>query len=124
MESIEIGGVLHVSKTMVVILEMRMSSELHAICHCSTVKWLLFFSSCVSSSIWFELLSKNFIWNFSRFSFGMGLRILGGGIGVVIDVLAISVFDGICSCIRRWSEFMWMFWFVVDVHWSLLGVCI
>ena len=31
----------------------------------------------------------------------MGLSILGGGSDVVIGVLAISVFGGICSCMGR-----------------------
>ena len=56
---------------------MRVSSEVHAICHCSIIKFILVSSSRVSSFIWFELASKNCVWKFSRFSFGMGFSILG-----------------------------------------------
>lgn len=103
--SLGIDRALHVSRTMVVILAIRVFSELQAICHCSFVMWLLFLSNCVSSSIWFELPSKNFIWKFLSSSFGMGFSIMGGGLGVGSDVLAISVFDEICSYMSRWYEF-------------------
>ena len=43
--------------------------------------------------------------NSSRFSFGMGLSILGGGSEVVSESLAMSVFGGICKCMGKWSEF-------------------
>ena len=58
----------------------------------------------MSSFIWFELVSKNCVWKFLRFSFGMGFSILGGGLGIGDGVLAINVFGGICSCIGRWSS--------------------
>ncbi len=64
----------------------------------------MFFSSCISSSIWSELFSKNWVWKFSRFSFGIGLSIIGGGSEGVIGSFAISVFGGIRSCMGRWSE--------------------
>ena len=41
--------------------------------------------------IWFELVSKNFVWKFLRFSLGMGFSILGGGMGICNVVLAINV---------------------------------
>ena len=49
----------------------------------------------MSSSIWFELLSKNLMWKVSIFSFGMGLNILGGGSDVMSGSLVISVFGRI-----------------------------
>ena len=87
--SVGMGGALHVSRTMEVILSVRVFSELQACCHCSFVRWL-FSNRCISSSIWLELVSKNLVWKFSSFSFGMGLSILGGG-----------------------SEFDWVFWQLV-----------
>ena len=53
-----------------------------------------FFNSCISSSIWFELFSKNLMWKSFSFSFGIGLSILGGSSDVIIGALAISVFGG------------------------------
>ena len=46
------------SRTVVVILSVRELSDSHASCHCSLDKWLLC-NSCISSSIWSELFSKN-----------------------------------------------------------------
>ena len=71
--SVGMGGALHVSRTMVVMLSVRVFSELQASCHCSFVSWL-FFNSCMSSSIWFELLSKNLVWNFSSFLLWYGVE--------------------------------------------------
>jgi hypothetical protein len=34
------GGALHVSRTMVVMLSVMVFSELQASCHCSVVKWV------------------------------------------------------------------------------------
>ena len=59
----------------------------------------------MSSSIWFECVSKKFVWNTSSFSFGIGLNILGGGSEVAIGALAISMLRGICKCMGRWLEF-------------------
>ena len=59
----------------------------------------------MSSSIWFECISKNFVRNSSSCSFGIGLSILGGGSEVVVGILAMSVFGGICKCMGRWSVF-------------------
>lgn len=115
-------GALCVSRIVVVMLEIRMFSEVHAICHCSSVKWLLLLSSCVSSFIWVELPSKNLMWIFLSFSCSMGFSLLGVGLGVGSDVLAFNMFGGNCSCIDRWSKFRWIFWFVVEVYWLLLGV--
>ena len=47
---------------------------------------------------------------------------MGDGMGVGNDVLAIIVFGGICSCIGRYSESRWIFWFVLEMYWLLLGV--
>ena len=52
----------------------------------------------------------------------MGLSIIGGGLEVMSGALAMSVFGGIYSCMRRWSEFKCIFWFVVEMYWLLLGV--
>ena len=95
---------------------MRVSSEVHAICHCSIIKFILVSSSRVSSFIWFELASKNCVWKFSRFSFGMGFSILGGGSGLGGGIMAISVLGGICSCIGKWSELRSISWFVIDLY--------
>ena len=38
-----VDGALHVSIIVVVMLEIRVFSEVQAICHCSYVRWLLFF---------------------------------------------------------------------------------
>ena len=102
--SVGIGVALHVSRTVVVMLSVSVSNELQAICHCSLVKWC-FCKSCISSSIWLEFLSKNFVRNSSRFFFGMGLSILGGGSEVVSGSLAIRAFGGMCNCMGKWSEF-------------------
>ena len=95
-----IGGAVHVSRTVVVILLVSVVSEVQASCHCSLVDWL-FCKSWVSSSIWFECASKNFVRNSSRFSFGMGLSILGGGSEVAVGIFAMSVFGGIYKCMGR-----------------------
>ena len=76
----------------------------------------------MSSSIWFECVSENFVRKSSRFSFGMGLGILGGSSEVVFGTFAMSVFGGICKCMGRWSEFKLIFWLVFDVYRLLLGV--
>jgi hypothetical protein len=55
----------------------------------------------VRLSIWFELDSKNFMWKFLRFAFGMGFSVLGGGSGLEDGILAINVLGGICSCMGR-----------------------
>ena len=59
-------------------------------------------SNWVRSLIWFELALKNCEWKFSRFTFGMGFNIFGGGSGLGDVILAISVLGGICSCMGRW----------------------
>ena len=94
------GGELHVSRTTVVMLVMTVFNELQASCHCSYVKWL-FFNRCIRSSTWLELLSKNLMWKFSIFSFGMGLNILGGALEAISGTLAINVFGRICSYMGR-----------------------
>ena len=98
--SVRMGRALHVSRTMVVILLVRVFNVLQASCHCSSVRWLCFNSS-MSSFTWFELLSKNLIWKSSIFCFGMGLNIIGGSSDVIIGALAISVFGRIFSCMGR-----------------------
>ena len=97
-----IGGALHVARTAVVMLSVSAVNELQANCHCSCVNWLCC-KSCVSSSIWLECCSKNIVWISSSFSFGMGLSMRGGGSGVVIGSLAMSVFGGICRCMGKLS---------------------
>ena len=66
--NVGMGGVLHVSRTMEIILSVRVFSKLQACCHCSLVRWL-FFSRCMSSSIWLELFLKILVWKFSSFFF-------------------------------------------------------
>ena len=100
MHPLGMGGALHVSRTMVVMLSVREFTDLQASCHCSPVRWLCL-NSCISLSIWFELLSKNLMWKSLTFSFNMGLSILGGGSKVINGVLAINVFEGICSCMGK-----------------------
>ena len=70
----------------------------------------------MSSFIWFELVSKNCVWKFLRFSLRMGFSILRVGLGICDVILSISVLDGMCSCIGRWSELRWISWFVVEVY--------
>ena len=98
--SVEMVVALHVSRTVAVMLSVRVFSELQASYHCSSVIWL-YCNSSMSSYIWFELLSKNFICESSIFSFGMGLSILGGGLGVMIGVLAVNIFGRIFSCMGK-----------------------
>lgn len=57
-----------------------MSKELHDICHCSVARWPLISSNSESYSIWFEFVSKAWVWKFSRFPFGMGLSIMEVGL--------------------------------------------
>ena len=54
----------------------------------------------------------------------MGFNIMGDGLGVGSDVLAINVLGGICNCMGRCSECREIFWFLVEVYWSLLGILI
>ena len=67
-DSVEMDVALHVSRTVAVMLSVRVCSELQASCHCSFVKWL-YCNSSMSLYIWFELLSKNFICESSIFFF-------------------------------------------------------
>ena len=53
-----IGGALHISRTIVVILSVIVLNELQANCHCSFVN-RVFCRSCVSLSMCLERLSKN-----------------------------------------------------------------
>ena len=94
------GGALQVSRIVVVILSVRVVSELQASCHCSDVRWLCS-KRIMSSSMWIKLFSKNLMWNLSMLAMGMGLSILGGGSDVVGGGLAMSVFGGIFSWMGR-----------------------
>ena len=94
------GGAVQVSSRVVVMLSVRVLSELQAICHCSFVRWLCS-NSMMSLSMWFELLSKNLMWKFSILSFGMELSSLGCGSGVMGGGLVMSVFGGIFSCMGK-----------------------
>ena len=62
----------------------------------------------MSSFIWFELVSKNYVWKILRFSLGMGFNILKVGLDICDVILAISALGGMCSCISRWSELKWI----------------
>ena len=119
---IGIGGALHVFKIVFEILVTRVSSEVDAVGHCSIVRFIWLSNILMRSLIWFELASKNCVWNLSRFSFGMGFSICCGGSDLGVGILAINVLGGICSCMDRWSEIRSRFWFVVDLYSLLFGV--
>jgi hypothetical protein len=82
----------------VVVLLMNMSKEVHAFYHCASVRESKV-SVFMRVFIWTELVSKNWVLNFSRLVDGIGLSILGvcGGGGRL--ALAISILFGIW----RWT---------------------
>lgn len=101
---------------------MIVSSVVHAYCHCVGLRWSFVARSEVSSSISDEFFLKNFILNFSRFSWGMGLRIRIVWLQMGVVGLASRALCGICKCIGKWSELSSVCVLVVDVYSSLLGV--
>jgi hypothetical protein len=70
------GGAVHVFWMIVVILLMSMSREVHAFCHCPSVRESKM-SVFMRVFIWTELVSRNWALNFSRLVDGIGLSILG-----------------------------------------------
>ena len=59
--SVGIGGALQLLMTEVEMLEMRMSSKVQDVFHCSVVSWLLVSKISVSSAILVEFVSKNYV---------------------------------------------------------------
>ena len=109
------GGALHVSWILSEMFCIIWSNIVHVVSHCSLVSWF-WLKVIVSSFSCGAFSSKNSVLNFSIFVCGMGFRILRGLSVVGGNILASSVFGGMCSVIGEWSELRLWELFVVDVY--------
>ena len=91
------GGALHVFSMVSEIFSTILSKDAQASCHKAGVRWSLFSNRLVNSFICIEFFSKNSILNFSKFSGGIGFKILIVGVVIGAGDLAINRFCGMCK---------------------------
>ena len=94
-----IGAALHVSSMVCEIFLFMMSNDSHAFCHWLFVRWSWLSRRLVKVLICIEFSSKKLILNFSRFSGGIGFRILVCIMLLRSMGLASNVLCGICKVI-------------------------